>query len=91
VIAWRIEQDQTKDHYSDNMLVAIGIDSTSAEPATNVYSAVLAPDGVVWTNRVECRRYDSVEQWQKAAKQHFAEAEKERQARMRKAMLKEVT
>jgi hypothetical protein len=80
VLAWRIEEDQTKEHYGDDMLVAIGMDSTSAEGNSNVYSAVLAPDGVVKAYAAvgERRTFDSVEQWQKAVEQENAERAKKR-------------
>jgi len=42
VLAWRISEDQTKDHYSDQNVIAISIDTTSAECCGNVYTAVLA-------------------------------------------------
>jgi hypothetical protein len=76
VLAWRISEDQTKDHYTDNRLIAISMDSTSAAGCSNVFTAVLAPDGVLST--YDGARFDSVEQWQEAARQDYAKAEKKR-------------
>jgi hypothetical protein len=84
VLAWRIKECQTESYFGDDMLIAIGIDSNSAEDCSNVYSAVLAPDGVVttYTLRLDRRIFDSIEQWQEAARQHWSEAEMKRKGKL---------
>jgi hypothetical protein len=86
VLAWRISEDQTKHHYGDGSLIAISMDSTSAESCSNVFTAVLAPDGVLST--YDGKRFDSVEQWQEHARQHYAETEKKRQEAMARSRAK---
>jgi hypothetical protein len=80
VLAWRIKECQTESYFGDDMLIAIGIDSNSADSCSNVFCAVLAPDGVVKSNAVvgDRRVFDSVEQWQEAARKEYAEAQEAR-------------
>jgi hypothetical protein len=88
VLAWRMSEDQTKDHYGDGKLIAICMDTTSAESCGNVLTAVLAPDGVISTYEGEL--FDSVEQWQESARKRCKEAEAKREAAIRKAAMKRV-
>jgi hypothetical protein len=61
VVAWRIEEDQTKEHNSDLNLIAIALHSTSAESN----SGVLCPDGKVMI-RSYAAIFENVEEWKKS-------------------------
>jgi hypothetical protein len=78
VIAWRISEDQTKEHNGDDMLIAICMDTTSAEQCSNVFTAVLAPDGVVSSNTLvgERRVFDNEEHWLETVKKQRSEIKK---------------
>jgi hypothetical protein len=74
VVAWRMDEDQTNEHFGDRSLIGIGLSSTSADEASNMRVAVLRPDGVV-THHRDGQTWESVELWLLWAGQDYLAAQ----------------